>query len=183
VTHEDGLTGLEAIIFSEFAFQRENVETANQGPTKKQSRRQVLISLCMWGGLVLSYGTGLLFALRYVYPLRGQRRLRTIFLAPAADLPVGESKTYTLPDGNQALVTNTGQEVVALSNTCPHLGCKVHWETRNQRFFCPCHAGVFDSEGVAIASPTAAQRKNLTKFLIRRIGSNLFLEVEEIVTL
>ena len=159
------------------------METANQGPTKKQNRRQVLISLCMWGGLVLSYGTGLLFALRYVYPLRGQRRLRTIFLAPASDLLVGESKTYTLPDGNQALVTNTGQEVVALSNTCPHLGCKVHWETRNQRFFCPCHAGVCDSEGMATASPPAAERKNLTKFPIRRIGSNLFLEVEEIVNL
>ena len=159
------------------------METTTQGPTRKQSRRQVLISLCMWGGLVLSYGTGLLFALRYVYPLRGQRRLRTIFLAPAADLPAGESKTYTLPGGNQALVTNTGQEVVALSNTCPHLGCKVHWETRNQRFFCPCHAGVFNSDGVATEGPPAAEGKNLKKFPIRRIGNNLFLEVEEIVTL
>ncbi len=159
------------------------METTTQGPTRKQSRRQVLISLCMWGGLALSYGTGLLFALRYVYPLRGQRRLRTIFLAPAADLPAGESKTYTLPDGNQALVTNTGQEVVALSNTCPHLGCKVHWEARNERFFCPCHAGVFDSDGVATAGPPAAEGKNLNKFPIRRIGNNLFLEVEESVTL
>lgn len=159
------------------------METAKQGPTKKHSRRQVLINLFMWGGLVLSYGTGLLFALRYVYPVRGQRRLRTIFLAPASDLLTGESKTYTLPDGNQALVTNTGGEVVALSNTCPHLGCKVHWETRNQRFFCPCHAGVFNSDGVATAGPPAAEGKNLKKFPIRRIGNNLFLEVEEIVTL
>ena len=154
-----------------------------QGSTQKQSRRQALINLFMWGGLVLSYGTGLLFALRYVYPLRGQRRLRTIFLAPAADLPAGESKTYTLPDGNQALVTNTGQEVVALSNICPHLGCKVHWEARNERFFCPCHAGVFDSEGMSTGGPPAAEGKNLTKFSIRRIGNNLFLEVEEIVSL
>ena len=159
------------------------METANQEPTKKQSRRQALINLFMWGGLVLSYGTGLFFALRYVYPLRGKRRLRTIFLAPASDLLAGESKTYTLPDGNQALVTNTGQEVVALSNTCPHLGCKVHWEIRNQRFFCPCHQGVFDSDGVATAGPPAAEGKNLKKFPIRRIGNNLFLEVEEIVTL
>jgi len=159
------------------------METTTQGPTKKQNRRQVLVNLFMWGGLVLSYGTGLLFALRYVYPLRGQRRLRTIFLAPAADLPAGESKTYTLPDGNQALVTNTGQEVVALSNICPHLGCKVHWEARNQRFFCPCHQGAFDSDGVATAGPPAAEGKNLTKFPIRRIGNNLFLEVEEIVSL
>ncbi len=159
------------------------MKTTHQGSTQKQSRRQALINLFMWGGLVLSYGTGLLFALRYVYPLRGQRRLRTIFLAPVADLPAGESKTYPLPDGNQALVTNTGQEVVALSNICPHLGCKVHWEARNERFFCPCHAGVFDSEGVSIGGPPAAEGKNLTKFSIRRIGNNLFLEVEEIVSL
>jgi Rieske Fe-S protein len=76
-----------------------------------------------------------------------------------------------------------GGEVVALSNTCPHLGCKVHWEIRNQRFFCPCHQGVFDSDGVATAGPPAAEGKNLKKFSIRRIGNNLFLEVEEIVSL
>ncbi len=123
------------------------MDATSQGAAKRQSRRQALISLFMWGGLVLSYGTGLFFALRYVYPRRAQRRLRTVFFAPAADLPSGTSKTYTLPDGNQALVTNTGVEVVALSNICPHLGCKVHWEARNQRFFCPCHGGVFGSRG------------------------------------
>ncbi len=159
------------------------METTRQVSTRKQRGRQALINLFMWGGLVLSYGTGLLFALRYVYPLRGQRRLRTIFLAPAADLLTGESKTYTLPDGNQALVTNIGGEVVALSNTCPHLGCKVHWEIRHPRFICPCHQGVFDNNGVATAGPPAAEGKNLKKFPIRRIGNNLFLEVEEIVSL
>ncbi len=159
------------------------MDATSQGASQKQSRRQALISLFMWGGLVVSYGTGLFFALRYVYPRRAQRRLRTIFFAPAADLPPGASKTYTLPDGNQALVTNTGLEVVALSNICPHLGCKVHWEVRNQRFFCPCHGGVFDNDGVATAGPPAAEGQNLKKFPIRRVGNNLFLEVEEIVAL
>ena len=159
------------------------MDTTSPGAAKKQSRRQVLINLFMWGGLVLSYGTGLFFALRYVYPRRAQRRLRTIFFAPAADLPPGVSKTYTLPDGNQALVTNTGVEVVALSNICPHLGCKVHWEVRNQRFFCPCHGGVFDNDGVATAGPPAAEGQSLKKFPIRRVGNNLFLEVEEMVGL
>lgn len=157
------------------------MESADQGVPKKRTRRQALINLFMWGGLALSYGTGLWFALRYVYPRRGQLRLRTIFFSSAAELTPGESKTYRLPDGNQVLVTNTGVEVVALSNICPHLGCKVHWEARNQRFFCPCHGGVFDSSGVAKEGPPATERKNLKKFPIRRIGNNLFLEVEEIV--
>lgn len=153
----------------------------SQRPGSK--RREVLIQLLMWGTLAASYGTAVLFAARFIYPRPGMRRRRTVFLAPASDIPPGESKTYTLPDGTQALVTHTGAGVVALSNICPHLGCRVHWEARNQRFFCPCHGGVFNSDGMATEGPPAAEGKNLKKYSIRPIGGNLFLETEEIVHL
>ena len=156
---------------------------SNQPSAPSPDRREALIQMLMWGGLVASYGTALFLALRYIYPQEGIRRLRQVFLAPTSDLRPGESKTYSLPDGSQALVTNTGVGIVALSNVCPHLGCRVRWEAQKHRFYCPCHGGVFDSDGVAREGPPANEGKNLKKYSIRRVQKNLFLEIEEIVQL
>ncbi len=138
-----------------------------------------MVRIAMWVGLGISYTTAFFYAVRYLYPRPGLLRARQIFLAPADALGPGHSRTFTLPDGSQALVTNTGQEVVALSNICPHLGCKVHWEARNQRFFCPCHAGAFDSNGIATEGPPAQAGQKLKKYAVVQLGRNLFLEMEE----
>jgi Rieske Fe-S protein len=44
-------------------------------------------------------------------------------------------------------------ELVAHSNVCTHLSCLVHWEPEAQRFFSPCHAGVFDRMGNVVSGP------------------------------
>lgn len=36
---------------------------------------------------------------------------------------------------------------------CTHVGCPVHWNDKAQRFFSPCHGGVFDIEGRVLAGP------------------------------
>lgn len=49
-----------------------------------------------------------------------------------------------------AWVYKDGDNVVALSPTCKHLGCTVNWngdkENPNQ-FFCPCHNGRYEKNG------------------------------------
>ena len=146
-----------------------------------QSRRSFLSYVAMVGGLLASFGGALLVAARYIYPRRGVRRVRQIFLAPMADIPPGKSRVYELPTGGRALVTNTGAEVVALSNSCPHLGCKVHWEEEARHFLCPCHGGIFDASGKATVGPPADEGTDLQKLELKRVGDNLFIRVEEIV--
>jgi menaquinol-cytochrome c reductase iron-sulfur subunit len=51
-------------------------------------------------------------------------------------------------------------EILALSPICKHLGCTVTWEGNPQfknEFFCPCHFGRYDENGVNIPGtpPTA----------------------------
>jgi Rieske Fe-S protein len=41
----------------------------------------------------------------------------------------------------------------ALSATCAHLGCRVHWDQTQSKFLCPCHGGVYDRQGNVIAGP------------------------------
>lgn len=148
-----------------------------------QSRRSFVGQLVMLGGLAASFGTAVAFAARYVYPRMGLRRIRQVFLAPVADIPAGKGKVYDLPGGGNALVTNTGAEVVALSNICPHLGCKVRWEEDKRQFSCPCHGGVFQPDGTAVAGPPADEKKDLKRFNLKKVGENLFIEIEEIVRL
>ena len=146
-------------------------------------RRSFIGYLVMLGGLAACFGTALAFAARYVYPRMGLRRVREIFLTPLSDIPAGKGKVFDLPGGGNALVTNTGTEVVALSNICPHLGCKVHWEEEKREFACPCHGGVFDPSGKAVSGPPAEEKKDLRRFHLKKVGENLFIEIEEIVRL
>jgi Rieske Fe-S protein len=148
---------------------------------KSKEPRRRFLNLVMLVALGVSYGAAAILGGWYIYPRKGLRRRRKIFLAPVSDLAEGRSRTYDLPAGGQALVTHTGREIVALSNICPHLGCKVHWEEDRKRFFCPCHGGVFDKAGIALEGPPAAEGKNLQNYPLERIGANLFVELEEII--
>jgi Rieske Fe-S protein len=38
-------------------------------------------------------------------------------------------------------------QIVAYSDTCPHLGCKVDYQEGHNTFLCPCHASAFDLDG------------------------------------
>ncbi len=42
---------------------------------------------------------------------------------------------------------------VVLSSTCTHLGCTVRWDSDSAQFHCPCHGGVYDSEGEVLVGP------------------------------
>ena len=51
------------------------------------------------------------------------------------------------------VLTEDGREYVAMSNTCTHLGCRVRWIAEEDRFFCPCHNGVFNKDGEVLSGP------------------------------
>ncbi len=71
--------------------------------------------------------------------------------------------TFKHQDGwHEAMVTKRvvvgkeGEEWLVLSTRCTHLGCGVSWEPEadgGARFYCPCHAGVFDPSGKPVSGP------------------------------
>jgi menaquinol-cytochrome c reductase iron-sulfur subunit len=46
-----------------------------------------------------------------------------------------------------------GQVIAVLSPICPHLGCPINWQPDQSQFFCPCHGGIFDSNGWHTGGP------------------------------
>ena len=144
----------------------------------------------MFGGFVASlvgaYGLFASFALRFIFPERLERPLRRIFLGFANQLDTGQSRVVSMPSGDQLLLSNTGQvradsgsTFVAFSNRCPHLGCKVHWNAKESEFVCPCHQGIFDSDGIATAGPPAQADQQLTAYPIEQDGDSIYALVED----
>ena len=152
-------------------------------PTNGTSRRGFLAglsSLAMVGSLVAAYGSLAAFFGRFFYPPRPSSR-SWLFVAEVKKLAVGESLPYELPNGSPVHITRraetgTAGDFLALSSTCPHLGCQVHWEAHNERFFCPCHNGVFTPEGVAVAGPPADAGQSLLQYPLKVEGRLLFVE-------
>ena len=51
------------------------------------------------------------------------------------------------------VLTEDGRDYIAMSNICTHLGCHIRWITDQDKFFCPCHNGVFDKQGNVVSGP------------------------------
>lgn len=133
------------------------------------------------GGVVGGYGGCAVIAGRYLYPT-GDDGGAWMYVTKTDSLKVGESIPFQTPAGSTVTIARQGEgetteDFAALSSTCPHLGCKVHWEGQNNRFFCPCHNGVFDANGTPTAGPPADAKQSLLRFPLKVEGGMLFVEL------
>lgn len=138
-------------------------------------------SAAMAGGLVAGYGTFAAMAGRYLYPA-GATPTAWLFVVDVASMKPGASMVYRSPTGAPIVIARRGEEgteadFIALSSTCPHLGCQVHWEVANNRFFCPCHNGTFDPSGKATAGPPANAGQSLPRYPLKVERGLLYIEV------
>jgi thiosulfate dehydrogenase [quinone] large subunit len=85
----------------------------------------------------------------------GSNSLGTL-IGSAADVPVGTSGTFTVPNsGDPGLVVQVALEkFVAYDATCPHEGCTVAYQPSANLIVCPCHGSEFEvSNGAVISGP------------------------------
>ena len=152
----------------------------DQPNQRDDNRRAFLVTgTCMAGGLVAGYGTLAAMAGRFLYPTEDDS-VGWQFVATVDELREGESLEYVSPAGAKVVIARQSPEnapdaFVALSSVCPHLGCQVHWEPHNDRFFCPCHNGAFDPQGRPTEGPPAAANQQLTRFRLKVEDGLLFV--------
>jgi len=53
-----------------------------------------------------------------------------------------------------AWVMKRGDDLVAMSTVCPHLGCAIDYDGDNQKFICPCHDSFFALDGTVEEGPS-----------------------------
>ena len=134
-------------------------------------------------GLVAGYGYFASMIVQFVFPARHSNGKSWQFVAVANSLKQGDSLTFVSPAGEKAVISCVGtrgvkEDFIALSSVCPHLGCQVHWEASNNRFFCPCHHGAFDPQGIGTEGPPKAAGQSLPEFSLKIEGGLLYIKAE-----
>ncbi len=140
--------------------------------------------MAMVAGLIGGYGAFGAVAGRYLYPARPDEGMWQ-FVADLDQLGIGETMIYRAPAGETVNVTRrsgsgSADDFIALSSTCPHLGCQVHWQGPEERYFCPCHNGTFDAAGVGTGGPPGDAGQVLPRYPLRVDGNLLFILVPTI---
>lgn len=138
-----------------------------QPPPQRQetSRRVFLLRL----GIMLNAIAAVFFAipiLGYIAsPMRRFVWLSWISLGPLENFPEHQTRLatyrnpYTKPwDGATANIPcwvrhESGGTFQVFAINCTHLGCPVRWFQESELFMCPCHGGVFYSDGKRASGP------------------------------
>ncbi len=90
-------------------------------------------------------------------------------LYPADDsILKNAGSAYEGPENVAAMGLDQG--LVALFQTCPHLGCRVPWCASSQWFECPCHGSKYNKVGEKKDGPAP---RGMDRFAIDTTGGNL----------
>lgn len=137
----------------------------NEGEMSAVSRRTLLgrliTGLAALGGMLV--GVPLLGTL--VAPALKRRETPWIEVGPLDAIPLGEPRQLDCiskeKDGwieksvrRSVWVVRSDAETLTVFNPkCTHLSCAYRWEADKQRFFCPCHGGIYDVTGKVTGGP------------------------------
>ncbi len=145
-------------------------DSAAAPPVTRRAALWLTSRVALVGGLVGGYGMFAWVSGRFMLPARAGQ-MHQLFVARSADLRVGDTVLYRTPEGRTVNITRRGSsgtaaDFIALSSTCPHLGCQVKWEGQNNRYFCPCHNGTFNPDGVATGGPPGDAGQSLPRYTL-----------------
>ncbi len=146
------------------------------GEEREVSRRDFLANAAMTVGVVASFGVAGAHAVRFILPPEKKGRPVEVLMATLDELPPGASKEFLYGAGRKGILVNVDGKIKTFSKICTHLGCEVEWIPDKRIFFCPCHEGVFDENGVNVSGPPP---RPLDEFEVKVEGNNIFVKVME----
>jgi cytochrome b6-f complex iron-sulfur subunit len=111
-------------------------------------RRDFLLGACAAATCACSGFT----VFRYLVPPSGSGRSGPVEVATRQAL-IEKGHLLVPFRGAAALVIYEAGRLRAFNPRCTHAGCLVEWRSKDQKFFCPCHGGVFNAQGERVAGP------------------------------
>ena len=138
------------------------------------TRREFLRLGWKLGGSMLGIAAGWT-VFESLRPLAGSATGVKLKLRGATSYP-SESATYVAE--GRLWITNTGTQLFALSQKCPHLGCRVPFCESSGHFECPCHGSKFDIGGEWIEGPAP---RGLDKYTLSTDGDNLVVDTSKLL--
>ncbi|OQX54504.1 MAG: hypothetical protein B5M54_05000 [Candidatus Aminicenantes bacterium 4484_214] len=141
------------------------------------TRRKFLNTLI--GGWLTALGATIIQpVIKFIFP--PYREPEEVIL-PAADYELPEPNSFkTFPWGSKPgiLKRNDDGSLTAFVAVCTHLDCNVTYLPEQRKFYCACHDGWYDENGINIAGPPPRPLRRLDvivegeKIIIRRKGES-----------
>lgn len=137
----------------------------HQGTAEEITRRRFFekISLALGGLCAAILGVPLVGFV--IAPLFRKAPDEWLSIGKIGDFQIGKTVNVTITDPSSlawAGVTSKSaawlrrvdeRQFIAFSVHCTHMGCPVRWLSDAELFMCPCHGGVFYSDGTVAAGP------------------------------
>jgi len=123
---------------------------------------------------------------------RGNAYTAWLPLGRVSEFPEGETRLATFrnpfvtpTDGKTAdaacwVRRVEGEQFQVFAVNCAHLGCPVRWFPQSELFMCPCHGGVYYSNGDRAAGPP---ERGLFTYDYRVTGGKLMIDAGQMPTL
>ncbi len=140
-----------------------------------ESRRDFLSKLIMGGGLLASSLLLIRHGLAFIFPKMKPPTFRKLLVGRIGELETGQAKEFEI-GGQTLFLVNTPAGYKVFSGVCTHLGCKVKWQAHNDRFYCPCHQGVFAASGEVRSGPPP---RPLDEFRVETENSLIYMYLEQ----
>ena len=139
------------------------------------TRRQLLRTGWKIGGGLLGVAA-VWTAYESLRPFAGQAEGAAVKLGSPANYPNGTA-TY-VPEGRLFIVNASGH-LFALSQKCPHLGCRIPFCDSSGRFECPCHGSKYDLAGEWIEGPAP---RGMDRYDLKLANGTLEADTSKVIT-
>ncbi len=138
------------------------------------TRRRFLNGLI--GGWLGALGASCLYpVLKFVFRPTPEPDQVLLPLADFGGLQDGEVKIFAWGSKPGLLKKTARGELVAFVGVCTHLDCNVVYLPDQKKFFCACHDGWYDENGINIGGPPP---KPLRRLVVTSEGDNLVVRPE-----
>lgn len=142
---------------------------------QKQSRKDFLRNLAVLLATTVAVVVFLKNIFLYLFPPRRKKIYHKYLVCKEGEIPIGKAKQIMI-GRTPVYVVHLESGYKVFSGICTHLGCIVRWEEEKERFFCPCHKGIYDKNGRVISGPPP---RPLDEFQVEIEKDLVYMYVEE----
>jgi Rieske Fe-S protein len=136
------------------------------------SRRQFLNGLL--GGWLGVFLASLLYpVIRVIFPPEKEPDQVVLPLADYTGIPVNTVKPFAWGRKPGLLKKTESNELIAFVGVCTHLDCNVAYLPSQKKFFCACHEGWYDENGINIGGPPP---QPLRRLVVVIDGENIIIK-------
>ncbi len=153
------------------------------------TRRKLLTGIAAAGGLGLAGIIGVPSIITAFSPLRtrGEVQLWSV-VGPVESFPIGKvrqanvdvqrnDRTASLREKGVFVWHSEAEGIVVYSRDCTDLGCPITHDPGSNWFFCPCHGGIFSTDGRPQAGPP---NRPLYRYTTRIRGGILEIDLRSV---